>query len=480
MSRMGSRKIIFIGAVAFSVALTIFHQVPLFTRLLSAEGVANSRRSYNNTAITASAVERDDNPVKNLWKKYKEQHSHQVLLQEYDEMQQTLAKSNATTFSHWSLNGRKFAVGYYSCPLQAGNRLHHFFNSLIWSIVTNRTLLYQYFDYHTCLRITRSYQICNAANTRKDCDVVLKRKSWIPSFGDWRTKLDFKNMTSFSFGSTNEIRPNNRHWREGIENDAGIVDVRNDLVVEFAPMLGQDAGILKSERKRKYLLSTAEAQERAKQLLELGPDYLYGLLFDESFAFQPSVGDGNAISTNTTEATHRPSPTTSTSEGDLPILIVLHSRHSKTNDDGSKIERETKCLDRLLASMHPLNSSNHYLCTILLLSDRPTTLALLQDYISQKHPRCAAKVANHDHGTSFRPEHGPYSGIGFYQDLAMVKHGIQSLPIETSPQVGFVGSESRSSSQLVREIMVYHHRTRQPDMFQFNSSNEMGVSTCHL
>ena len=24
--------------------------------------------------------------------------------------------------------GRSFAVAYYSCPLQAGNRLHHFFN----------------------------------------------------------------------------------------------------------------------------------------------------------------------------------------------------------------------------------------------------------------------------------------------------------------------------------------------------------------
>jgi hypothetical protein len=441
------------------------------------EGVANARQSYNNTAITASAVEPDDNPVKNLWNKYKEQHSHQVLLQEWDEMEQTLAKSNTTTFSHWSLNSRKFAVGYYSCPLQAGNRLHHFFNSLIWSIVTNRTLLYQYFDFHTCLRITNKLQICNAANTAKDCDDVLKRNSWIPSFGDWSTKLDFKNMTSFSFWSTIEKRPNHRLWREGSENDAGIVDVSNDLVVEFAPMLGQDAGILQSERKRKYLLSTAEAQERAKQLLQLGPDYLFGLLFDESFAFQPSIGNG--IGTNTTDDTHRASATTSTYKEGLPILIVLHSRHSKTNDDGSKIERETKCLDRLLASMHPLNSSNHYLCTILLLSDRPTTLTLLQDYILQKHPRCAAKVANHDHGISFRQEHGPYAGIGFYQDLAMVKHAIQSLPIETSPQVGFVGSEHRSSSQLVREIMVYH-QTRQPDMLQFNSSNEMGVSTCYL
>jgi hypothetical protein len=27
-------------------------------------------------------------------------------------------------------HNRSFAIGFYSCPLQAGNRLHHFFNSV--------------------------------------------------------------------------------------------------------------------------------------------------------------------------------------------------------------------------------------------------------------------------------------------------------------------------------------------------------------
>ena len=41
---------------------------------------------------------------------------------------------------------QQFAVVYYNCPHQAGNALYSFFNQIIWSIITNRRLLWRYED----------------------------------------------------------------------------------------------------------------------------------------------------------------------------------------------------------------------------------------------------------------------------------------------------------------------------------------------
>eukprot|EP00980_Cylindrotheca_fusiformis_P022175 scaffold9075_cov48-Cylindrotheca_fusiformis.AAC.3 len=134
-------------------------------------------------------------------------------------------------------------------------------------------------------------------------------------------------------------------------------------------------------------------------------------------------------------------------------------------------------------------------CSIYLLSDRPMTLMLLQEHISQQYPMCQAHVAKHDYGTSFRNEHGPYAGIGFYQDLAMVQNGIlihqSSSASLSNNKIGFIGSERRSSSQLVRELMVYHHyrnRLAQQDLLLLSNANNSsvdeilggGLTTCYL
>jgi hypothetical protein len=87
---------------------------------------------------------------------------------------------------------RKFAVIFYSCPLQAGNRIHHFLTGLYWSIVTNRTVLYKYWDRDTCARYGGvAPWICRDANTESDCEATLARAPWIPSLRDWHVDLSF-------------------------------------------------------------------------------------------------------------------------------------------------------------------------------------------------------------------------------------------------------------------------------------------------
>ena len=85
------------------------------------------------------------------------------------------------------VEGLPRVAGESSCPMQAGNRLHHFFNSILWSVVTNRTLLWKYYDQKTCKTIGQNIYptVCSAANTVEDCNQVLKRSSWIPSYDHW-------------------------------------------------------------------------------------------------------------------------------------------------------------------------------------------------------------------------------------------------------------------------------------------------------
>jgi hypothetical protein len=83
--------------------------------------------------------------------------------------------------------GRKYAMAFYRCPMEAGNRMHHFFNDFFWAILTNRTILWKYYDRETCLKYGRHYSkgTCLTANTVDDCAEILLRAPWIPSYDEW-------------------------------------------------------------------------------------------------------------------------------------------------------------------------------------------------------------------------------------------------------------------------------------------------------
>ena len=182
---------------------------------------------------------------------------------------------------------RLFAVAYYSCPFQAGNRLHHFFNSIIWSIVTNRTVLWKYYDQKTCQRVGKDYdrRICHFANTVNDCDETLKRASWIPSLDDYLGGLHSSNETltlfPLNFWSTrNKPRnPSERHpWTDGNEKYTGVDVLHQHKMVDFPMMLGQDAGNLRTKKGRDYLLRTNASKHIAEGLFSEGVDFLYGMV----------------------------------------------------------------------------------------------------------------------------------------------------------------------------------------------------------
>lgn len=75
-------------------------------------------------------------------------------------------------------DNRQYALIYYYCPNRAGNILHSMFNSAIWAILHNRTILWKYdTDF-------------SDPNTVDECQQILKRADWLPSWDEWAPKLN--------------------------------------------------------------------------------------------------------------------------------------------------------------------------------------------------------------------------------------------------------------------------------------------------
>ncbi len=308
---------------------------------------------------------------------------------------------------------RKFIVGYYSCPFQAGNRLHHFTNAFIWAIVTNRTLLWKYYDRGTCLVLGSKHdpRICAHANTEQDCSKVLIRSDWIPSHDDWSLKLNLGQPTRLPYSKNENL---SESWYES------SIDSLNDLLIDIGQQVGRDANAVGNKRGREQLLQKTRAREVTRAAFSRGQTYLYGLLLNEAFRFQDSV---------------RPSL------GALRLIrktatVALHSRHCSPRDEGEYVEREQQCLVKVLANISRP-------CTVILLSDRIKTLSVLSEIVTSLN--CTPMLANHDPGSSFRREHGPFAGVGFFQDLALASNA----------RHGFIGHRARSSSNLLEEMIVF-------------------------
>ena len=325
---------------------------------------------------------------------------------------------------------RKYAIGFYSCPLQAGNRLHSFFNSLLWAILTNRTLLWQYIDPNACRHHQVPHPFCQVPNTKEECDRVLTRASWIPSYDEWATPLGLDNQEPvlLSHWTTHPKDVGKHAWIGGDEKYAGIDENEHSPEVIFPPMVGKKTWIKKREN-REYLLHTYSARKTSDRLVEEGVEFLYGMLFRHTFQINDEIVN------NSTDAS-------------TPFSIALHSRHSNDSKDGFNIEHEIQCLKLMLKNATTLP------CQVYLLSDRPQTLIRLRKWLHENYPNCTAHVADHSVDRSWRAEHGPWAGQGYFQDLALAIRARDGF-------IGTVRSNTggyRSSSDLVLELIEYDRR----------------------
>ena len=339
----------------------------------------------------------------------------QILTEPWDIVDQYIAWHSEEAL-HLDPSNRSYAIAFYSCPHQVGNRWHHFLNSFLWSIVTNRTLLWQYWDQETCQQFGGPYdgRICSGANQVEECDVYLERDSWMPSYQNWTAK--YKNHPQpkqLSYWTTHGrtaqpgrgVLPYDQSTKS-ITEQLGI-DARHDQwpVVVFPQMLGP-AHTLGNSNNRQHLLQTKWAQQTAKILYKYGTNFLFGLLFDFAFGLTHQLYDNTTAMVLPNKHYYHENKQTANSKSNCSIAV--HSRHTNRSELGNDVSEEIQCIQSLWNSQkHDYYQS----CDLYIASDRPHTLEALVNWCMEQNPHTAfpcrtVVFALHQQGTSFATEHG--------------------------------------------------------------------------
>jgi hypothetical protein len=342
-----------------------------------------------------------------VMKQYREWHSHESLLrQPYN---------------------RTFALAYYSCPQRGGNWFHAYFNTLIFAVVTNRTLLWQ-------------FDTGDSNNTQADCDRILQRASWIPSYYEWANNLALPAPVALKMNTRHTLRTKHFYSRE--EQRASH---QHQVIIfpQIPDVMTQNQNISRVswwEDPRRLTHSSfrnifffqrtvhldAWSQQTMTKLYSEGLYSLYGMLFRECFRI---------IVPETTLLDDA-----SSNKG---VTIALHSRHATARDDGSNVDGEIQCLERFV----PVLASSS--CVVYLMSDRPATVARLSEWLAQRNCRGLSIAHDYESLPAGRvEEHGPFAGAAFFVDLQFASRA----------RTAVIGDFSRSSTALLLELIEYDRK----------------------
>jgi hypothetical protein len=408
--------------------------------------IQSSNHSLDNTAIRSTTPEMKQIQSSNqtfpsplqVMDQYKKWHSNEALQRDP--------------------NDRRYALGFYSCPFQAGNRFFHFMNALQWAIVTNRTLLWKYWDQETCTRYDGgSYshkRVCTNANSLTDCDQILRRADWIPSYDDWSDTLALDPI-EFPWEATHLNEPYSRNKRpaDPLKQGVDLEDRYPQKVAVFRQYRDIQTDWANKQGAEK-LLKTEFGRQTAKALTSWGVHFMYGMLYRESFELlerfrtQPQM----------------------LQKGPDTFSMAIHSRHPKQSNNGCDITNELRCVHELIDNISP--KKNRW-ATIM--SDRTCTIQNLKIWLQERN--FTVELPLHDAGASYLVEHGPFAGVGYFQDIEYASEAYSGFAGTTnSPRIKNC-TTMRSSSDLALSLMEYKRRM---DAWQvgLDATNLEMVQTC--
>jgi hypothetical protein len=197
----------------------------------------------------------------------------------------------------------------------------------------------------------------------------------------------------------------------------------------------------------------SEGRRRARDLYHNGIDFLYGMLFRETFDLLLKVDPPLMEQIDPTAA----------------VSIALHSRHTVAEDDGSHLEAEIKCLNKMLSKRQQKQA-----CQVFLMSDRPKTVHLLGLWLRKRN--CTVLTNPHNKQTKREDEfgeHGPAAGGGFFLDLQLASHARSGLVGDA--RIGRYAG--RSSTTLLLEVMEYDRYMEQASLLAVHKKPGAGAGT---
>eukprot|EP00578_Thalassiosira_sp_NH16_P027899 CAMPEP_0181083680 /NCGR_PEP_ID=MMETSP1071-20121207/4290_1 /TAXON_ID=35127 /ORGANISM="Thalassiosira sp., Strain NH16" /LENGTH=549 /DNA_ID=CAMNT_0023165361 /DNA_START=23 /DNA_END=1669 /DNA_ORIENTATION=+ len=384
------------------------------------------------------------------------EHSHQQLQLEWNEACGLSTSAVSPCVLGATKTQRRFVVASYSCPLESGNRLHRFMNGLLWGILTNRTLLWRYQDYAICEEYGEDGCIDQYLNRTKgplDCDGIIIRSPWIPSYEEWKDKLGFasdhSDIVRAEVWDGQKMYDNTTLPYDGMDAAGSNNDNDRIRVVRTGRQVSLDPGRILTSSEEELLshshLTNAENLARLRSLRSEGVYFLYGMLFESLFTLDPSLDPPKELLNDS-----------------APQTIFLHSRHSGQFQD-TYTWPDQLCLQwfahTLGYSQNTSNSNDNNPptpCHVYLMSDRPKTVSLLTDLVGNV-THCTntfvgqeLQLPNGASSPSFWNEHGPRAGRGFWQDVALSIHARDGM-IAFQPNRVLC----RTSTALVREMVEF-------------------------
>ena len=276
-------------------------------------------------------------------------------------------------------------------------------------------------------------------NQEHDCSRILIRKSWIPAFDEWISRIQEQQQPS-STNSTTLVLPKRQggtrapsHWH-------------TSSIVAFKAMIFPQL----MWRHQQFLTSTESSNILEKLYSFPNNQILYGKIFREVFDIHPQILPPEYCSNH--------NHTTLSKNVSVVKSYALHSRHIFPSDNGSNTENERKCLKEVIGNDI---DSNQLQCIVYLMSDRDLNRQLVADYIRKQWPQCTPVMTTYQNNTQHNTtpsshngitskEHGAAAGAGFFQDLA----------VASQARDGFIGTCSRTSSALLSEL-IYYDRSKE-------------------
>ena len=269
-------------------------------------------------------------------------------------------------------------------------------------MLTNRTLLYKYYDSDACRRFgdrgmakgvwQGKMKSCKAQNSIEDCSRMIRIQSdWVPSYDEWSTRLGIDSEKPYY------VDERFRRVPDGAPSDE-LIGLDDKKVVVFSP---RTQSLNYSDERSVMLLPNEYARRAAGELYSLGVPFAYGMAFHHLFEFSEKVME--AVVANKDGGGSK----NSNSNGDNKFTIAVHSRHTADNDDGCNVTRELDCIEQLLPKARTSLATSRP-CNVYAMADRECTLSQLRERL---RGRCDVDhVANHEEEKDSRQEHGPFSG----------------------------------------------------------------------
>ena len=354
-------------------------------------------------------------------------------------------------------HNRSYIVAGYSCPRQVGVQLNDFLNGLLQAVVTNRTFLYTYTNFGHWWK--------KGVNTPAICDRLLLRGEWMPHYETIRDAYQLEPKVAFRNPSNAYDAHNKSVLLERVDKGLSLFDtaIQHHPVLEPPRMWATAAhtevwlGLLLLTDKyasayvgSAYGIENLAESEIVKRLYSEGPSFLYGMLLSESFQFTSEL-----VQTVQGDIRIAPSP-------ENEVSIAVHSRLIKIEQDGSDVTEEVQCLDDILAVVRLRRrglfrkllgaegtKTASLPCSVYIMSDRELTF---EGFAKASQVRGCHVVTVTDRGpaqqrvndTSKTAEHGPFAGVGYFQDLIVASQARSAII-----------SRGRSSSALLDEMIEY-------------------------